>query len=340
MHDRADHIKAKNPDMPKSEAFAIATQQMHSLGKTPKGYGTATGKRTAKKKYKTPEDDVKTAAWKDKLPGGLSDKKTPDDFDSSSLREGRKVEKEHTKDKHLQTEISMDHLTEDPAYYKKLKKIEKKAVMNLAMMQAFADEFIQIKEAAGLFPAGHAGANMFGSAGGGMKPVAPMSNTARAAATGTPRPAAKPAVDASRGMASFGEHVAPQPTPANASSYNFAGQKKPPPLPVAAQSGAPASLFGGQAFNVPGAAPLQKAASIRDRALRKIARGEGFGGFTGGGGSMTMSSAPRPGPAPLPMRPKASTNATAGGTSAAVVGMPDRKKPLPMGALNPGGGMH
>jgi hypothetical protein len=61
MHERADHIQAKNPDMPKSEAFAIATQQMHSLGKSPKGYGTAEGRATAKKKYKTPEDDAKTA---------------------------------------------------------------------------------------------------------------------------------------------------------------------------------------------------------------------------------------------------------------------------------------
>ena len=48
MHERADHIQAKNPDMPKSEAFAIATQQMHALGKGPKSYGTAEGKRTAK----------------------------------------------------------------------------------------------------------------------------------------------------------------------------------------------------------------------------------------------------------------------------------------------------
>lgn len=61
MHDRADHIQAKNPAMPKSEAFAIATQQMHSLGKGPKGYGTAEGRATAKRKFNTPKDDVQTA---------------------------------------------------------------------------------------------------------------------------------------------------------------------------------------------------------------------------------------------------------------------------------------
>ena len=61
IHDRADHIRSKNPSMPESEAFAIATQQSHALGKSPKGYGTAKGRAAAKNKYKTPEDDVKTA---------------------------------------------------------------------------------------------------------------------------------------------------------------------------------------------------------------------------------------------------------------------------------------
>lgn len=61
MHDRAEHILAKNPSMPKSEAFAIATQQMHSLGKSPKGYGTQEGRATAKAKFDTPKDDKKTA---------------------------------------------------------------------------------------------------------------------------------------------------------------------------------------------------------------------------------------------------------------------------------------
>lgn len=61
MHERATHILAKNPSMPKSEAFAIATQQGHALGKNPKGYGTAEGRSTAKAKFKTPSDDKKTA---------------------------------------------------------------------------------------------------------------------------------------------------------------------------------------------------------------------------------------------------------------------------------------
>lgn len=61
IHNRAEHLLAKNPDMSKSKAFAIATQQSHALGKSPKGYGTAEGKREAKAKYDTPKGDVKKA---------------------------------------------------------------------------------------------------------------------------------------------------------------------------------------------------------------------------------------------------------------------------------------
>lgn len=61
IHDRAEHLQRKNPEMPESEAWAIATQQSHALGKTPKNYGTSKGKAEAKNKYKTPEDDIKTA---------------------------------------------------------------------------------------------------------------------------------------------------------------------------------------------------------------------------------------------------------------------------------------
>lgn len=70
IHQRAEHIAAKNPSMSKSEAFALATQQSHALGKSPKGYGTSEGRSTAKAKYDTPKDDKKTAN-----PGGLESAK-------------------------------------------------------------------------------------------------------------------------------------------------------------------------------------------------------------------------------------------------------------------------
>ena len=62
--------------------------------------------------------------FKDEIPGGLADKKSPEDFDQDQLLEGIKVELEHTDDKQLAMEIAMDHLTEDSDYYKKLKLIE------------------------------------------------------------------------------------------------------------------------------------------------------------------------------------------------------------------------
>lgn len=71
IHNRAEHIRAKNPSMPESEAFAIATQQAHAVGKSPKGYGTPEGRHEAKKKYDTPRDDKKTAD-----PGHLGAEKT------------------------------------------------------------------------------------------------------------------------------------------------------------------------------------------------------------------------------------------------------------------------
>lgn len=62
IHNRAKHIQAKNPSMPESQAFAIATQQAHAAGKSPKGYGTAEGRREAKKKYdKSPSKYTQTA---------------------------------------------------------------------------------------------------------------------------------------------------------------------------------------------------------------------------------------------------------------------------------------
>jgi hypothetical protein len=63
----------------------------------------------------------------EKIPGGLADKKSPKDFNSKALAKGTKIEREHTDDPEKAREIAMDHLTEDPKYYDKLEKIEKKA---------------------------------------------------------------------------------------------------------------------------------------------------------------------------------------------------------------------
>ena len=68
-----------------------------------------------------------------RIPGGLAAHKTPADFPAKSLAQGRKVELEHTSSPAVATEISMDHLTEDPQYYPKLKRMEaKEASVSLA----------------------------------------------------------------------------------------------------------------------------------------------------------------------------------------------------------------
>jgi hypothetical protein len=64
IHDRAHRIMEEGkvnekygPDRGKQVAYAIATQQAHKLGKTPKvkgGYGTPTGRREAKTKFDQP----------------------------------------------------------------------------------------------------------------------------------------------------------------------------------------------------------------------------------------------------------------------------------------------
>lgn len=62
--------------------------------------------------------------WHDQLPGGLADRKKPQDFPKDRIRQGMEVEREHVRDPAIQAEIAMDHLTEDPQYYEKLRRME------------------------------------------------------------------------------------------------------------------------------------------------------------------------------------------------------------------------
>jgi hypothetical protein len=67
-----------------------------------------------------------------KIPGGLSDKKEPKDFDSRAVAKGQRVEMEHTDDPALAREIARDHLIEDPGYYDKLERMEAGACARVA----------------------------------------------------------------------------------------------------------------------------------------------------------------------------------------------------------------
>ena len=62
IYRRAKHIRSKNPDMDESTSFAIATQQAHKLGKSPKKFRTEGGVARAHAKYRGPAKMYKKTA--------------------------------------------------------------------------------------------------------------------------------------------------------------------------------------------------------------------------------------------------------------------------------------
>lgn len=68
IHDRANRILSKNEDLQskgregKSIAYALATQQAHRVGKSPKKHRTAQGVQEAKQKYNKPKGEYKKTA--------------------------------------------------------------------------------------------------------------------------------------------------------------------------------------------------------------------------------------------------------------------------------------
>jgi len=86
---------------------------------------------------------------KDQIPGGLADRRSAKSFPEKKLVTGKKVEREHTSNEQIAEEIAMDHLTEDPKYYTKLKKIEK-----MAYAQGQRDAFAKFGGASAAAPDG------------------------------------------------------------------------------------------------------------------------------------------------------------------------------------------
>jgi len=68
----------------------------------------------------------------DILPGGMGDKYNVSDFDPKEMKKGIKTEMEHTVSPEIAADISKDHLVEDPKYYTKLEKVEKKSTYSVA----------------------------------------------------------------------------------------------------------------------------------------------------------------------------------------------------------------
>jgi len=63
--------------------------------------------------------------YSNRIPGGIADQMVPSQFEESDLVDGIRIEMEHTNDLYIAREIAMDHLAEDPDYYKKLKRIHR-----------------------------------------------------------------------------------------------------------------------------------------------------------------------------------------------------------------------
>jgi hypothetical protein len=122
------------PHNPKGIAWAV---------KQYKGFGGHFKKATTMIRHHAATEGVEFSGARvaagDKIPGGLADKGAPEDLDPKQLELGIGVEMEHTDDKAVAKEIALDHLTEDPEYYSKLKTIEKhsqdKALARQAMRE-------------------------------------------------------------------------------------------------------------------------------------------------------------------------------------------------------------
>jgi hypothetical protein len=71
--------------------------------------------------------ELSRSGQKDLLPGGEADNLPDREFSAPALAEGAKHEHEHTNNDQIAKEIAEDHLSEDPEYYEKQKKLEKES---------------------------------------------------------------------------------------------------------------------------------------------------------------------------------------------------------------------
>ncbi len=85
----------------------------------------------------------------DKIPGGLAEGKSKEDFDKKKLDAGAKIEGEHTTDYEIAEEIAADHLVEDLNYYEKLDKMEKKDMKKADLTPTKAKQILSDDSAQG-----------------------------------------------------------------------------------------------------------------------------------------------------------------------------------------------
>ena len=145
----------------------------------------------------------------DLIPGGKGDKAKPSDFDPRELAMGIKVELEHTKSRRLAREIAMDHLSEDPRYYTKLKKVHAESTMQSfeELLQRVTEVYARLAEAT---PPPFKAQDR---AAAGMKPL--QKPTLRSGAKPPPIPAAakkEPSADTKSALADIKKPAPGRPT--------------------------------------------------------------------------------------------------------------------------------
>lgn len=113
----ASRIAGGVPDV--QQLSPVAQEMVQNIAKDRLIGGTS-----HRKKSKSVKQGSAHRSSDDIVPGGLADQKTDKDFSAKALRQGVKVEMEHTNQKPLAKEIAKDHLVEDESYYDKLKKME------------------------------------------------------------------------------------------------------------------------------------------------------------------------------------------------------------------------
>jgi len=85
----------------------------------------AAGIRREERATRTRKSNDSYSPFEEHLRGGRASGMRPEDFDPVELARGTKHELEHTWDREIATEIAMDHLAEDEAYYEKLDAMER-----------------------------------------------------------------------------------------------------------------------------------------------------------------------------------------------------------------------
>lgn len=117
--------------------ITIAVRRKHVMGNNAVSkFDSAPGRGELKAaEFSRSGAKLSRAGQNDLLPGGKADNVPDRDFSLSTLAEGAKHEHEHSTNDQIAKKIAKDHLQEDPAYYKKIKKIEKAASPVLKMLR-------------------------------------------------------------------------------------------------------------------------------------------------------------------------------------------------------------